>query len=460
MKVKYSVIPFLPFALAMVIFKLLSIFGLDSNGQMLGMNKMGITYLVIGLTIALFIVCVVINIFDRKTSPVYEVKKNPLVGFLSIAAAAAIVISSIFSLVENHNGTEYYFVGLVTTVFSVPAAIALSMISKSHFSGKTSVKSSSALYVSPAVWGCSELVFEFLNGTKVSVSASDMTGLFCYIFIALYFFSYAMIISRIKGRNPVKACFIYGVPACAVLITYGLYQMVVAKIENAGNSLIINGLCFIVLALFIGSFLLEMFSNYMSKDEVEIVEVMPDSKEENSSAYFTSKSFDELVVSNRAEMDRQLAMEAMNAEENYIDDDEDDFVSDFSDFVMGYDRTEHDEPIPYLTKEEMKNASDFNNLLVTSDAHTSPVIFQSRKKTNKNSRKTAHAPAFTGDISKTDNNYVQPAQVASVDELVMGQQVVRVEHSSKDAVTPDKHKSSNKSMSDVERLLKELESKR
>ena len=43
MKVKYSVIPFVPAFLAMMFLKMMSIVGMDSHGQFMGMNSMNIT---------------------------------------------------------------------------------------------------------------------------------------------------------------------------------------------------------------------------------------------------------------------------------------------------------------------------------------------------------------------------------------------------------------------------------
>ena len=95
MKVKFSVIPFIPVAIVMTVFKLMSIFGLDESGMFLGMNKMDINYAVIGFGLGLFLLCVLINIFDRKTAPVYPVKKNILAGILSILTGGAIMGGSI-----------------------------------------------------------------------------------------------------------------------------------------------------------------------------------------------------------------------------------------------------------------------------------------------------------------------------------------------------------------------------
>jgi hypothetical protein len=136
---------------------------------------------------------------------------------------------------------------------------------------------------------------------------------------------------------------------------------------------------------------------------------------------------------------------------------------------MGYDSDEENEPIPYLTKEEMKHASDFNNVLVTSEPHHGNVIFQ--KKKIKNNSKTTSQPDFIGDITNkevSEKSIAQPASVPKKEELVMGQGVVTYETGKKSdevkksAKTEKEEniKSFEKSRSDIDRLLKELESKK
>ena len=64
MKAKYAVVPFVPAFIAMLFLKIMSIFGVDGKGNFMGMSKMNITYLVIGIALGLFVVCIVINLFD------------------------------------------------------------------------------------------------------------------------------------------------------------------------------------------------------------------------------------------------------------------------------------------------------------------------------------------------------------------------------------------------------------
>ena len=127
--------------------------------------------------------CVLINLFDKKTAPVYPVKKNFVSGAFAVLSGIAIVGSSFLALINATPGnTDNYLLSIIAALFSIPAAIAMIMIGKVHFSGKSIVSNASMFFVFPALWGCSELVTEFLAATKVSISASDMTPLFCYIF--------------------------------------------------------------------------------------------------------------------------------------------------------------------------------------------------------------------------------------------------------------------------------------
>lgn len=407
MKIKRALIPFIPITLLMIASKLLSLFGLDSDGLFMGMSGMTLTYFVIGLTLFLFLVCVVINIFDRKTAQVYAVKKNPIAGIFAILSGVAVAASSIFGVVSNQSEAEYYVMTLITAALSIPTAIALIMMSKVHFVGKSTASSVSLLYVFPSLWGCSELVTEFLNATKVSVSATDMTALFCYIFLTLYLFSHSMIVSKVKGRHPVKGCFIYGLPAAAVSITFGIYEILYASraVENLGISTILLGAEFLILGLYITSFIFELSANVLTKDEIEIIDSMPDDDDPKEESYASKANYDdELVISQS---------------DNFSDskgNDISDYVSsaeDINDFIMGYEADEDEEPIPYFTKEEMEKSADFANAFVTDVVYDESDLIKRNKfgkpvKSKQQTKSSADSKVAEQDISK-------PAEPDSVD---------------------------------------------
>lgn len=433
MKVKYSVIPFILAVIATVGLKLMSIFGLDGSGMFLGMNKMGITYAVIGVTLALFLVCVIINIFDRKTAPVYPVKKNYIAGVFAVLAGASVAASSITTLLNTANDSEYYLMTVVCAALSIPAAIALILMSKVHFTGKSTVSGVSMLFIFPALWGCSELVSEFLVATKVSISASDMTPLFCYIFITLYYFSHSMIVSRIKGRNPVKACFIYGLPAVAVSLSYGLYVIFTAMIEGTLASQILFGAELIIFSIYALSFIVEMTFNTYTKDEIEIIDGMPDDEDTYENSYVRSGGYDELVFAEKKDAGTTHKDESKTSDE----------IAGLDDFVIGYGAEDDKEPIPYLTKKEMKKATSSRLVFYNDDSEekSEPVAEQT-------------APAETENIEAEE-----PAQVNQVEPKA--EEPAQVKKPEPEAAQkPAPKKEPEKKLSDIDLLLQELDSKK
>lgn len=333
MKTKYSIIPFIPVVIAAVGLKIMSMFAMDGNGLLFGMNKSSINYCVIGISLGLFALCVLINLFDRRTAPVCPVKRNVVSGTLAILSGVAIVGSSFLTLLNTTAGnSEGYLLSILVALFSIPAAIAMVMISKVHFTGKTIVSNASMFFVFPALWGCCGLVSEFIAATKVSISASDMTPLFCYIFITLYLFSSSMVVSRVKGKNPVKACFIYGLPAATVSLAYGVGAVLTSSVENTGVSALVNGIMFIILAAYIVSFTVEMFTDCLTKAEVEIIDSLPEDEDTYENSYISSGGYDELVVSDKKEDDVPAS-----------DDSYETVAQGLSDFVMGYDEEKYDD---------------------------------------------------------------------------------------------------------------------
>ena len=325
MKIKLSLIPFIPVTIATVVIKVMSLYGLDESGMFLGLNKMGLNYAAIGLTLGLFVLCFLINLFDRKTAPVYPVKKNVIAGILAILSGLLVLGTSLSRLTNIAGDSDYYIITLITAVLSVPAAIAFVLISKVHFVGKSIVSGISGLFIFPTLWSCAKLVSMFLAATKVSISSTDMTSLFCYIFITLYLFSHSMIVSRIKGRNPVKSCFIYGLPAVAISLSYGIYVIMTAVVEGVVIDNILIGANFIVLALYALSFLIEMSFNIVTKDEIEIIEGLPVDEDTYENSYVKSGGYDHLVFSDRKPED------IVQDEETLFSDE-----SPMNEFVIGY----------------------------------------------------------------------------------------------------------------------------
>lgn len=325
MKIKLSWIPFVPAVIAMTVLRLLSIFGNYDTGVIKGINAVLFSYLAVGVALVLFVVCIFFNIIDRKTAPVYEAKKNVPAGVFSVLSAAFTLAFSVMTLLTRKD-SQYLLMYIICAFLAMLAAIGLVFMARTHFTGFAPVSNISFLYIFPTLWAVSELISCFLEATKLSVAASDMSLLFCFIFLTLSLFPQAMVISKIPGRNPVKAMFIYGLPSAAFGISYGAFLITRVIFDSVGGMALLAGIMLISFALYQLSFIFELTRGALRKDEVQIVEDFADAEADLG----TDKSDKELVFFGGEKKDADYSQNA---------------TSDTDDFIMGY---EADDEMPVI----------------------------------------------------------------------------------------------------------------
>lgn len=180
---------------------------------------------------------------------------------------------------------------IICAFLAMLAAIGLVFMARTHFTGFAPVSNIAFLYIFPTLWAVSELISCFLEATKLSVSASDMSLLFCFIFLTLSLFPQAMVISKIPGRNPVKATFIYGLPSVAFGLSYGAFLIARVIFDSADGMALIAGVMFISFALYQLFYIIELTRGALKKDDVQIVDAFTD---DDDTADNSGKS-DELV---------------------------------------------------------------------------------------------------------------------------------------------------------------------
>lgn len=196
--------------------------------------------------------------------------------------------------------SEYLLMSIICAFLAMLAAIGLVFMARTHFTGFAPVSNIAFLYIFPTLWAVSELISCFLEATKLSVSASDMSLLFCFIFLTLSLFPQAMVISKIPGRNPVKATFIYGLPSVAFGLSYGAFLIARVIIDSADGMALIAGVMFISFALYQLFYIIELTRGALKKDDVQIVDAFTD---DDDTADNSGKS-DELVFSDEEKKTR------------------------------------------------------------------------------------------------------------------------------------------------------------
>ncbi len=373
---KLSFIAFAPFSLAAIAIEIIRLFFMDTNGMFFIFDDLMLSYLAIACAVLALLFAVVFCLVDKKTAPVYIIRKNFVCGIFGLLLAVSLAsdgANKAFLIIRN---AQYAFVDVADIILTILCAIVFVVLALNHFVGNGGVKGLAVFYLIPTIWSAFRLVASFLDFTTVSISVSDITILVCYIFATLFLFNYAMIIALMKGKSPVRSAFIFGLPAVTILLAYGVHALTNTFVLKAGDISLFSNLETIeltVLALYILAFVIEMGVFVKKNDEIELIEDQEEAVEEYDDAYDPDADIvnaiansvtsgnkpDEIVNETPAEgynsdhlaIDDEVFLEVAQAS---VNNENEDYMKDVdtSDFIYGAVPTEDDFVLPVGDDEE------------------------------------------------------------------------------------------------------------
>lgn len=279
MKVKFGWISFIPITIASIILKIAQVlFVSDEGATLYGFTSMQLSYLAIGCIVLVLVFSIIFSIIDRKTAPYYKFNRNVLSGILGVIVAVIFACdgaNKIFNLVEL-NG--YTLLNVADAIFTLLCAIVFVVIGLSRIIGNTVNNGLAIFYLFPAIWSAIRLINCFLSFTKVSIWVTDVTKLVCYILLTLFLFNFAILVSTIKGKSPVKLNFVYGFSTVTALFVYSIYEIISMIISENQFAVLDKAEVFefFTLAVFILVFLIELTKGVKTKDEIEIIDIDPE----------------------------------------------------------------------------------------------------------------------------------------------------------------------------------------
>lgn len=272
---KLSWIAFVPFTLAAIAIKVIQLFFMGTDGTFYGLSSLTLSYIAIGCALAVLLFAIIFCIVDRKIAPIYLINKNAFSGIFGILLAVSLACDGANRAFNVVRSAELSFFEIADIVMTVLCAIVFVVMGLNNFVGNGGVRGLAVFYLVPALWSAFRLVKCFLEFTTVSITVTDVTILACYIFVTLFLFNYAMIVSIMKGKSPVKMAYIYGLPAVTVMLSYSCYTLCDAIYFRSLTFNVFNEIESIelaLLALYIFAFVVELSINVRRKDEIELVE--------------------------------------------------------------------------------------------------------------------------------------------------------------------------------------------
>lgn len=272
MKVKLSWIPFILFTPVLVGLALYTSIFPDEEQLFLGFGVSVLPYAIAGVTLAMFLFCLLFKAIDRKTADYYVIKRNIPAGLFGLVTAASIAAEGGLSLLEGKTSGNLSAYTVVYVAFTLLAALAVVIMSLMHLTRTTSSKGLSVYLLMPTIWSAVKLVNVFVNNAEISLANTDVLQLLTLIVLTLYLFFYAQLISAIKSKGTLKNTIVLGLMSVSLLLANSavpVYDIVVSGVIPEINSLVpvIQNVAFV---FYIFSFVAEVSSQALRKDEMKV----------------------------------------------------------------------------------------------------------------------------------------------------------------------------------------------
>lgn len=268
MKSKLSWIPFVPLALLALFLKLAQ--GFMPDGSLLGLNALQLDYCYIGACVLIFLFALLFVILDKKIAAYYLPRKNYSAGLIGIVLSLLLAADGGYNLFSIFSSGKVSVIEVMGAVLSLLSAIVFFVLGLNHSFRYKEGKQFSLINVLPALMCAVRMILCFVKFTTISIRLADVSSLICYVFATLFFFNYAVVLSLIKSKNALKSCILFGLPAVALLIPYGIYHL----IFQFDSEFIFNNaqpLEMLLLGLYILSILIEITIFVRDRDSVTLI---------------------------------------------------------------------------------------------------------------------------------------------------------------------------------------------
>lgn len=337
---------------------------LQSLGVQLPFDDYIVSYGVVAVILAMFVINIIFIATDRKTSPVHILNRNIPAALFALLSSVFVTAYSVLAIIQILQAGAINFVAIVTAGFGVLSAIGFVIVTLAHFQGRNYMPRMGAYLLVLPCWSCLMLISEFLNNRQKSALTIDPIKLFTFLFAMIFLYMVSMVIATIDGKNPVKACFLYGLPMAVCGIGYGVSVITgvfVNGLDFSENSL---GFAFFAISLYALSVIVEFTAKLKTTDE-QIAVFDAGNIDENNRMY--GAEGDDLLIpeENTGDYDYDYGSATVEAEDfvteldyNYLEEKDKPInaPSDEEDYIVATesDTDENDDAI-YISKDKAES---------------------------------------------------------------------------------------------------------
>lgn len=275
MKSKLSWIPFIPVVFAAVFLRIYQVLFIDSGVDKGFLDSGLVSIIFVGSIVALFVILAIFCFADKKTAPEYDIGRNIFAGFFAILTGALLLTDAVLLVMQMISAGLFDWISGIDVLLSLAGGAMIFVMGISSLTGYNRAKHMPFLMLLPTVWCCGRLVLTFASYTAISPAAKDMSDLVYMVFATLFLFNVSMVYIKLKGKNPVKACFLYGLPAVVVIFAYAgaLFASLIQSGQGVDFFANIRVFEFLSFALYILFFLLELTAGAKGKQKEDALAV-------------------------------------------------------------------------------------------------------------------------------------------------------------------------------------------
>lgn len=267
---KLSWIFFIPLTIAAIAFKTVHLFMMSEDGTSLfGLNAIQLDYISLACVVAVFLIALIFCLVDRKISPYYIPNKNVAAGVFALICALLVAADGAYKLFIAFTSSDFKPLTMIEITFAVASAIALVVLGLSHFMNKSEMRKLGLLFVLPAFFFAIRLINSFISITTISIRTADVMLLAVYIFMTMFWFNFAVMLSMTEAKHSVKSTLIYGFPAVAAGLTYSIFELM-KNFTLAEPFMLISYVEALMFSFYVFFIILEITTKVRTKDKVDI----------------------------------------------------------------------------------------------------------------------------------------------------------------------------------------------
>ncbi|HBE15593.1 MAG TPA: hypothetical protein DCY72_05050 [Ruminococcaceae bacterium] len=241
------------------------------QGSVFGLTALQMEYCYIGAAVLILLFALLFVAVDKKISPYYVPHKNVPAGLIGLLLSVLLAADGGLTAFQMFNSGTISVVQFLGAVLALLSAVVFVVFSLNHIFRRKEGKNLSLLNAVPAVFCGVRMILVFIQFTTISIKLADVSALICYVFATLFFYHYAVVLSLIKNKSSLKSCFVFGLPAVAMMIPYGVYHLwfrfdSLTILNNA------QPLEMLLFGLYILSILIEITAFAKDKEHVTVID--------------------------------------------------------------------------------------------------------------------------------------------------------------------------------------------